>query len=234
MKKFISHFLLATVFFTLLLILFIYAVLPIITHQGETVKVPDVTKMQPHAAAKLLQRQDLNYEVEDSVFEENMQANSIVSQHPEPGDEVKIKREIDLVINKEIPPKVRMPRLVNQSLELARYNINTVGLTLGEIKYKPFYVDSLVIEQLHDGRPVTEGEKIHLTTPIDLVVGYQSEEGVVMPDLRGLPLEAARNKLEQYDLILNVPKNKYGAVVRQFPVAKARVKKGSLVEVMLE
>lgn len=234
MKTFISNLLLAMAFFTLLLILFVYAILPIITNQGETVRVPDVSEMLPETAANLLHNKKLSYEVEDSVFEEELKANVVVSQHPQPGKKVKINREIDLVVNKEIPPKVKMPNLENKSLELARYNLNTAGLALGEISFKPFYADSLVLEQLHHGEPVQAGTMIHLTTAIDLVVGYQSEESVLMPDLQGMDIEEVENRLKQYVLILNTPDDKYGKADRQYPTANTSVNKGSLVEVIFE
>lgn len=234
MKKFISNLLLASVFFLLLLILFVYAILPIITNQGETVNVPDVSTMQPEAAANVLKQNNLSHNIKDSVFEEQLQAKAIVSQHPEPGDEVKVNREIDLVINKEIPPSVDMPSLVNKSFELARHNLKSAGLELGNVIYKPFYVDSLVIEQLQQGQPVSAGTRVHLTTAIDLVVGYQSEKSILMPDLRGMSLDEAKNKLELNELILNTPKDINGVVLRQYPRANSSINKGSLVEVIMD
>jgi len=234
MKKFISNLLLATVFFLLLFILFVYAILPMITNQGETVNVPDVSTMQPEAAANVLRQNNLNHKIEDSVFEEELQAKAIVSQYPEPGDKVKVNREIDLVINKEIPPTVDMPELINKSFELARHNLESAGLELGKVIYKPFYVDSLVINQLQEGQLVPAGTRVHLTTAIDLVVGYQSEKSILMPDLRGMSLDEVKNKLEQNELILNTPKDTYGVVLRQYPRANTSINKGSLVEVIMD
>lgn len=233
MKKFFSNLLLAVVFFIFSLILFVYAILPIITRQGETVKVPRVTAMQPEAAANKLKNYDLKYEIDDSVYEEAMKANAIVSQDPQPGDKVKIKREINLVVNKEVPPEVKMPSLVNMSFELARYTIETAGLTIGKVTYKPFYADSLVLKQLKAGKTISPGTNVHLTTAIDLVVGYKTDETVLMPDLTNMPLAEARQKINQYQLILNLPKDKYGEVQRQYPYAGTSISKGSLVEIIM-
>jgi len=233
MKKFISNFLLAIVFSLFILVLFVYMVLPVITNQGETVSVPDVSSMSPAAAAHELSRYNLKFEIEDSTFEEHLNNRAVVSQYPEAGKKVKVNREIDLIINKVVPPDVKMPQLVNKSLELARHSLKGLGLNLGEIKFKPFYADSLVLQQRYNNRHITKGEPIPITASVDLVIGITSDKTILMPDLNNKGLDEVRKIIENNQLILNEPQDYSGEVVRQYPMPNSSVRRGSLVEVTL-
>lgn len=178
----------------ILVFLFFFVYLPITTHHGETITVPDVRGVVLEDLDEYLAQRDLRYEVTpDSGFSANLPPLSVLKQFPQPNSKVKENRKIYVTLNAEKPPLVRMPKLINGSVKNAQLVLKTYDLMLGEIQYVPDLALNYVLEQRMDGREVLEGEQISKGSKIDLIVGDGlGNQALESPNLINLELESAQ------------------------------------------
>lgn len=163
------------------------------TSAGRTIIVPDVKGNTVAQVKDLLKNNDLDYVVIDSIYKADVMRGAIVEQIPNAGKNVKKGRKIFLTINAYTSEKVAMPQLVDYSLRNAQVVLETLGLKLGQITYRPSAYNGLVLGQMIDGKQIKAGEKIEKGTSIQLIVG--SGEGgnvVVVPELIGQTLAEAK------------------------------------------
>jgi hypothetical protein len=74
--------------------------------------------------------------------------------------------------------------------------IQSSGLETGILKYRPDLSIDIVIEQLYHGKKITEGDSLQKGSVIDLVLGKGlSNQRTSVPDLIGMSLEPAKNKI---------------------------------------
>ena len=199
------------------------------TSAGRTIIVPDVKGYTVAQISSQLKNCGLDYVVIDSLYKQDVQRGAIVEQIPNAGKSVKKGRKIFLTINAYTSEKVLMPQLVDYSLRNAKVVLETIGLKIGEITYKPSAYNDLVLGQMVDGKLIKAGEKIEKGTKVQLIVG--SGDGgnvVVVPELTGLTLAEAQMTLQAsslrvgtliYDNSVKTPEDTTTAVVyRQLPV----------------
>ena len=74
------------------------------TRHGQSIKVPKVSGMPIENATELLDDNDLELVIIDSVFNEDMKPNTIVEQDPQPDLSVKPGRKIYVTVNTGIVP----------------------------------------------------------------------------------------------------------------------------------
>lgn len=162
------------------LILLILLSLRFYTRHGETQKVPDVINLHVDKAIQLLEDENLNAVVVDSVFAENTPKMGIVDQNPRAGQEVKKGRKIYLVINSLDVPMVEMPDLAGKtSLRQAKNILEVKGFKLGKVIERPdpsvlTEHDQPVLEQLYRNERIIPGTEIKKFSVIDLVIGVKS------------------------------------------------------------
>ena len=155
-----------------LILLFFYWYLPKATNHGETITVPDLEGRHIDEIADYLSARDLSYEVSvDSGYSGNHQPLTVLKQYPNPQTLVKEKRKIYLTLNAQNPPKVKMPKLTDLSVKIARIKLQSLGLNVGDIKYEPDMAFNAVLRQEFEGEEITEGTGIFKGSEIDLVVG---------------------------------------------------------------
>ncbi len=150
----------------------------------------------------------------------------VVRQRPESGKELKRGRSVDIWVRVRA---VIVPNVVGQHLEEAMNIIRREGLSVGDIrrtitgKYEPGVVNA---QSPNAGERVVEGSAVELTV---------EEESVVIPDVRGKPVEQAESEIRQQGL--NVRRTNAGLdpnirvpqVVGQDPAPGNRVKPGKTV-----
>jgi beta-lactam-binding protein with PASTA domain len=91
---------------------------------------------------------------------------------------------------------VAVPNLVDLPIKQALSLIENSGLEMGESKYKPDLSINIVLEQLYNGKKIPEGDSLQKGSVIDLVLGKGlSNQRTLIPDLMGMNLEPARNKI---------------------------------------
>jgi beta-lactam-binding protein with PASTA domain len=105
------------------------------------------------------------------VYNETSEAFSIVEQIPAANEEVKPDRAIYVIINSGNKPKVKMPKLIDQSLTLSKAVLKNNGLVLGKVSYSYDEIgNNLVVSQTINGREIQPGTLINKGTVVDLVV----------------------------------------------------------------
>jgi len=141
------------------------------TNHGKRVNVPNVKKLSYLEAIQKLEDAGLEPIIQDSVYSDGFKRMAITEQDPDPGREVKEGRKIYLTINSLSKPKVRMPKLQDNSLNLAKAILKNSGLELGNITEQYSLLGSgVVIKQLYDNDSIVSGKLIERGSRIDLLV----------------------------------------------------------------
>jgi beta-lactam-binding protein with PASTA domain len=166
------------------------------TRHGQARPVPDFYGLTMQETAKLAKKSRLRYQVVDSVYTTLVPRGCVAEQNPKPGFKVKKWRNIILTINAFKPEMVAVPNLVDLPIRQAIALIESSGLKLGESRFKPDQSINFVLEQLYNGKKISEGDSIQKGSVIDLVLGKGlSNQRTSVPYLIGMNLEPAKNKI---------------------------------------
>lgn len=239
LKKILLN-LLVIIFLTGLLgFAFLKVYLPLYTHHGETVTVPDLSGYQYLEASELLEDTGLQYEVSvDSGFSTELPALAILKQIPDASTQVKTGRKIYLTLNARNAPLIKMPNLVNMPLKNVQEILSNIGLVRGDIVYVPDIGINVVLDQRYRGVSVKEGFEIPKGATIDLVVGDgMGNQLLFVPDLQGMEEEDAEFLILGSGL--RVGNKNYastdsvasGRVFRQSPPSGMEVRTGELINI---
>jgi eukaryotic-like serine/threonine-protein kinase len=194
-KLFIKHLGLAVVIVVGLIMLFLI-MLNFYTRHGQARAVPDFVGLTMEQTARLARKSRLKYQVIDSVYTALVPRGCVAEQNPKPGFKVKKQRNIVLTINAFHPEMVAMPNLVDLPKRQAITLIESSGLAIGQLKYRPDLSIDVVIEQLYNGKTIPDGDSLQKGSVVDLVLGKGlSNERTSVPDLLGMNLEPAKNKI---------------------------------------
>lgn len=154
-----------------LLIFTVYLGLSWYTKHDVRIKVPSIVGKTISDAEVELSHLGLTVKIIDSVYNDKAEAFSIIEQIPVANEEVKPDRAIYVIINSGNKPKVKMPKLIDQSLTLSKAVLKNNGLNLGNVTYSYDEIgNNLVISQTINGREISPGTLINKGTVIDLVV----------------------------------------------------------------
>ena len=166
------------------------------TRHGQARAVPNFYGLTMEETAKLAQRSKLKYQVLDSVYTSVVGRGCVAEQNPKPGFKVKKWRNIVLTINAFNPEMVMMPNLVDLPKRQAILLIESSGLEMGLLKYKPDQSVDYVLDQLYNGKSVHPGNPLQKGAVIDLVLGKGlSNLRSPVPDLMWMNLEPAKTKI---------------------------------------
>ncbi len=189
--------------FVVLIIILFFVSLDMITGYGKFEKVPSVTGQHIIAAQKILEDKGFEVVLQDSIYVDSVAKQSVIRQSPEADAVVKTGRTIYLTINRTIPPQVEMPDLTGFSIRSAEMYLQSLGLKLGYITYRPDIARNAVLEQLLNGIAVKPGSKISIGSQISFVLGSGvGEEDNDVPDLIGLTLGEAKALLTTLNINL--------------------------------
>jgi beta-lactam-binding protein with PASTA domain len=177
--------------------------LNIYTRHGQARPVPDFIGLTMDEAEALAKKSKLNYQVIDSLFTSLVPRGCVAEQNPEPGFRVKKWRNILLTINAFRPEMVAVPDLVNLPLRQANALIEGAGLEMGKKTYKPDLSIDVVLAQQYNGKDIEPDDSLQKGSVIDLVLGKGlSNQRTRVPDLVGLRLEPARDRINESSLNL--------------------------------
>lgn len=206
-KSFLLNLIVAVVISLLAVMIFLWT-LDFFTKHGQAKQVPLVKGKNIEEAIKLLESQGFDAIVQDSVYYDSIPKLQVTKQLPEPGELVKVNREVYLTVNRMVPPIIQMPNLVGQSMLSAEMIIKALGLRIGDTIMKPDFARGSVLQQLKDGNEIKPGTPIKMGSVVDLVIGAGIvEEGdMAVPDLTGMTYRDAKVLLEENNLL-------FGAVV---------------------
>ena len=164
------------------------------TLHGRRIVVPELDGLLLEEAKDVLLDKRLRYVVNDSIFDSSRERGSIALQDPAPGTEVKRNRTIYLTTVAVLPEMVPMPDLTDLSRRQAMSLLETHGLKVGRIEYRPDIARNAVLEQKFKDGIIEPGSPVAKGTSIDLVLGEGLGENIaIVPFVIGLsPTEAAR------------------------------------------
>jgi beta-lactam-binding protein with PASTA domain len=166
------------------------------TRHGQARPVPDFYGLTMEQTAKLAKKSKLRYQVIDSIYTTVVPRGCIAEQSPKPGFKVKKWRNILFTINAFHPEMVAMPNLINLPKRQALLVIESSGLEVGQLRYRPDLSIDVVIDQLYNGKNIPEGDSLQKGSVLDLVLGKGfSNQHTSVPDLLGMKLEPAKNKI---------------------------------------
>ncbi len=170
MTKYLKHIILAVIIFGLY-ILFAMKFTGWFTKHGQRIDLPKLTGMPLENAYKLADDLDFELVVIDSVFKENAKPLSITEQDPPEKMKVKPGRKVFVIVNTGRIPNVKVPKITNGSLNLAKMLLNNAGLKLGNIdSVYTTYGNGLVVYQKYKGKEIAPQSNLKKGSTIDIVV----------------------------------------------------------------
>ncbi|WP_296621181.1 PASTA domain-containing protein [Marivirga sp.] len=222
----------------IIVLTFFYIYLPVSTHHGESITVPQLQGVHLDELDEFLLERDLRYEVTaDSGYSAEYPALTVLSQNPKEGKKVKENRKIYVSLNATSPPNVKMPKLVDGSLKNAQMVLESYGLLLGEITYEPHEFQNAVLKQKLNGKEIEQGEDVAKGSTIDLVIGNGLGRPFSMPDVVDNSREDAEFIIIGSGLQLGKVKTREndekaaGIVLQQYPEAGTSVRTGNKVDI---
>ncbi len=171
-----------------------YIYFPLITNHGDTITVPNLVGMELSELDDFLSDRDLRYEIlNDSSYSSDYPPYSVLQQNPSENEKVKENRKIYLTLNSSIPPKIKMPKIINGSVKNAQLILKSYDLKLGDITYVPDMARNAVLKIYINGDSINESDLILKGSIIDLEVGNGLGNQVFdAPDLINIGLEEAK------------------------------------------
>lgn len=180
----------------IILVLLFFGSLSWLTRYGEYEKVPSVTGQNISAAIKILEDKGFEIAIQDSVYVDSIAKQAVIRQSPEADATVKVGRTIYLTVNRAIAPQIEMPNLSGFSIKSAEMYLQSIGLKLGYVTYKPDIARNSVLEQLYNDAPISPGTKIPIGAVISFVLGSGvGGSEIDVPSVLGMTLDEARTYL---------------------------------------
>jgi len=156
--------------FLVLLILIVLQVLKGYTHHNKAVLIPDVKGLSVMEADAFFENNGLRYNIIDSVYSKEYAPGVIVEIVPSVGSKVKEGRIVFITINAYNVQKAAVPDVADLSYRQALALVQSKGFTSVEIKHIPGRYKDLTIGIELNGKQLTPGELIPLSSHLFLVV----------------------------------------------------------------
>ena len=205
-KKYFNKVLLYNILIALaviiVLLLIVQAGLKTYTRHDQSVLVPDLRGKYFDEVKKILNTNNLDWQIMDSVYDNSKPPLSIIEQNPKPNSKVKEGRTIYISINATKAPTTEIPDLIGRSsLKYARMQLESYGFIVGQTIYKPDPHRDAVIGMMIGGRNIGAKTKVARGTVIDIVLGDGlGDSKVSVPYLIGLHLDEATFKMRGYSI----------------------------------
>jgi beta-lactam-binding protein with PASTA domain len=203
-KHFLKHFGLVILFYLLFVFGSIFY-LNFATNHGEKIPVPNLVGLSSEEAKKKIEDLGLQYEILDSVYDPNSPLfkkpeGTVFEQVIEPTSSSNVYVKSGRIIGIRLTKKtqlVEMPNLVFKQIHFAQSILDGRGLRF-IIRYRQSEESNgSVIDQLYNGKKITQGTRIPIGSLIILVVG-QLDIGIPfqIPNLVGLYRDEALKILD--------------------------------------
>ncbi len=211
----------------LLLGLFFYFIMPLITHHNALETVPQLVGKSLDEAKKIINNTALKLdpEIDSSNYIPYLSPLTILQQDPVGLQLVKPGRSIRLRVNKLLPDTILLTSLKDKTIDEVRKTLHAYNLKIGEVKYVPGEGGGKIIKASCQGKILNlETNLVPEYSKIDLVV-EQGQGNKKIPFVRvvGMRIGDATARLESKGLgvgqVKYIPESKKepGTVVRQFP-----------------
>ena len=216
----------------------------IYTHHDEHIVLPDFYGVHIQDLDSVCQELDLRYIIIDSVFNKKEEKGIILEQDPRIGTNVKENRRIYFTINALQNKVITFPYITDLSLRQTVRKLESLGLVVGELEYKPDLAKNVVLNQKVNGIQIKEGQELFLGTIVDLVIGSGlSDKTTSIPNLLGLNLQKAQTEIKVASLNLGavifdqgIIDSTNAMVYKQNPELneKIKVKLGTSIDIYLQ
>jgi len=184
------------IFGALTLLLLDNVIMPAYTNYDEGVTVPDISQISLQEAQKELTDYGLRYEIAERRSNTAYPTDYVIDQTPSSSEIVKPQRKVYLTVNTEANPTVKVPEVVDLSYRNAKIQLQNNGLRVGTVSYESSRFKNSVLRQ-----SVTANTVVPKGTAIDLAVSDGlGEKKVVIPNIEGLRLSEAQQKLQDRGL----------------------------------
>ncbi len=216
----------------------------IYTHHDEHIVLPDFYGVHIQDLDSVCQELDLRYVIIDSVFNKKEEKGIVLEQDPRAGTNVKENRRIYFTINALQNKVITFPYITDLSLRQTVRKLESLGLVVGELEYKPDLAKNVVLNQKVNGIQIKEGQELFLGTIVDLVIGSGlSDKTTSIPNLLGLNLQKAQTEIKVASLNLGavifdegIIDSTNAMVYKQNPELneKIKVKLGTSIDIYLQ
>jgi len=198
--------------------------------QNEIIKTPNFIGLKVGEAQALAKNTGLNLQVVLTQPSSQYPIDTIISQDPEAGTDIKKGGFVKIVLSSG-PVTVVVPNVIGKTFEEARKAILDAGLTIGKIEEIEVDtpVGSVISQSPDPDTIVTPNSKVDITISIGTFV--------VVPNVIGKSVAEAKSILESAGLVLYkvdtfdkpVEGAPSGIVLYQYPMPNAKVEKGTQV-----
>ena len=145
----------------------------------------------------------LQIEIIDSNYIGYLPKGSVIDQYPKPGINVKKNRTIFLTVNAFNQAKVLVPNVVGMSFRQGKNTIESRGLKVGKLIYKPDFAKNNILNQRYNGEVIKPGVRIEKGQSIDLELGNGlGKTTYLLPDVMNLDYNTAKGEVQ--DAFFNV------------------------------
>jgi beta-lactam-binding protein with PASTA domain len=233
-KPFIRKSLYVLAGFILFILLMNNVVMPWYVNSPEK-SLPKVVGLDVSQAEKILDENDLVAVIGDTTYDASVPKDHVMLQKPNAGEIVKVGRRIYLFVSGG-EPIVSVPNLKGKSIRDAKFALERLGLSLGQIDDVPSdNPKDMIFDQQY-----AEGTKLQRGTRVGVTISVGNNEGLLsVPDLIGKSLVEAQKILA--DSSLNVGKINYqssfsllpNTIVDQYPSKGSKVNPGSSVDLFV-
>lgn len=168
----------------------------LVGYSSGDIAVPDVQGKTLVEAEAILKDNNLDFTLKEE-FDAKVPTGTVIKQSPGAGSHVKAGRKIQLTVSKGAEPGV-VPDLKGKNLAEATEMLHAAKLAVGKVtvQYKEGAAQGAVLSQ-----DIEAGKKVAAGTKVDLVVNISKGQSVV-PDLKGLTLSDARERLSSMGLMV--------------------------------
>ena len=168
----------------------------LVGYSSGDIAVPDVKGKTLVEAEAILKDNNLDFTLKEE-FDAKVPTGTVIKQSPGAGSHVKAGRKIQLTVSKGAEPGV-VPDLKGKNLAEATEMLHAAKLAVGKVtvQYKEGAAQGAVLSQ-----DIEAGKKVAAGTKVDLVVNISKGQSVV-PDLKGLTLSDARERLSSMRLMV--------------------------------
>lgn len=141
------------------------------TRHGKEFEMPSFEGQQAQELTQRGRDEGFVFVVNDHLYENGKQPDTVLKQDPAPGEKVKRGRKVYLTVAAAEPPTIKMPELHDISLRQAQIILEAQGLVLDRVIEKPSPYENVVLDVLYRGHSIASGTQIKMGEKISLVVG---------------------------------------------------------------
>lgn len=198
------------------------------------VEVPNVEGRNLDEAMKIIVDQNLEFEIEERVYNSEIEKDHIISQNPKAGKTIKENQVVKVIVS-DGSKYITVPNLIGKAEVEAITELENIGLEVGEINYESneeFDKGTVFSQTPKENIEIKEGTKIDLSVS-------KGKATITVPSIIGEHLEEAKKILASQGL--NIGDIKYQSsdkyekdhVIEQNPNKNEEISKTDAINIVL-